>query len=111
MRDVYENNIVCKKCRKVTIKSHIIKEGFKIRTWECKKCGRMWHHPLDSNEYLKFSKLRQKEFKVKLRKVGNSYSATIPQEIVEFEGIQKEGIILRMQLEAADTIAIKLGTT
>jgi len=43
------------------------------------------------NEYLKFSKLKQKHFKVKLRRIGNSFSATIPNEIIEFKGVKKEG--------------------
>jgi len=108
MNDIYENEIMCKKCNKKTEKGMIIKDGFKIRTWECKKCGRIWHHPLDANEYLKFNKLKQKQFKVKLRKVGNSFSATIPNEIIEFEGIKKEGRVINMQLEAADKVSIRL---
>jgi uncharacterized Zn finger protein len=108
MKDVYENEIVCKNCNKNTVKGQIVRDGFKIRTWECKKCGKIWNHPLDANEYLKFNKLKQKNFKVKLRKVGNSFSATIPNEIIEFEGVKKQGIIVNMQLEAAAKVAIKL---
>ena len=108
MKDIYENDILCKNCKISTAKGHLVKDGFKIRTWECRKCGKVWYHPLDSNEYLKFNKLKKRQFKVKLRKVGNSFSATIPQDIIEFEGIKKEGIILNMRLESADTIAIKL---
>jgi len=108
MKDAYENDILCKSCDEKTIKGSIVRDGFKIRTWECKKCGKIWHHPLDANEYLKFNKLKQKNFKVKLRKVGNSFSATIPNEIIEFEGVKKEGKIVNMQLESADKVTIKL---
>ena len=108
MKDIYENDILCKSCNKITVKGHVIRDGFKIRTWKCAKCGKVWYHPLDSNEYLKFNKLKQKQFKVKLRKVGNSFSATIPQEIIEFEGIKKEGAILNIQLESANKVAIKI---
>ena len=35
-------------------------------------------------EYKKFNDLKNKLFKVKLRVVGNSYTVSIPKEIVEF---------------------------
>ena len=108
MKDVYENDILCKNCKKKTVKGQIVRDGFKIRTWECQKCGKIWHHPLDTNEYLKFNKLKQKHFKVKLRRVGNSFSATIPNEIIEFEGIKDKGRLIDMQLEAANKVAMKL---
>lgn len=108
MKDVYENDILCKNCNKRTVKGHIIRDGFKIRTWECPGCGKIWHHPLDANEYLKFNKLKQKSFKVKLRKVGNSFSATIPNEIIEFEDIKMEGRLVDMRLEAVNKVSINL---
>ena len=108
MKDVYENDILCKNCKRKTTEGSIIRDAFKIRTWECKKCGKIWHHPLDMNEYLKFNKLKQKHFKVKLRKVGNSFSATIPNEIIEFGGVKNKGKLIDMQLEAANKVAIKL---
>ena len=110
MEDVYENDIVCKRCGKKTIKGSIIRDGIAIRTWECGGCGKIWHHPLDTNEYLKFAKLKNKHFKSKLRKVGNSFSATIPNEIIEFEGIKKEGKIVDLQFESAKKVAIWLKT-
>ena len=108
MKDIYENDILCKTCKKKTVKGRIIKDGFKIRTWECTKCGKVWHHPLDANAYLKFNKLKRKHFKVKLRKVGNSFAATIPNEIIEFEGIKKEGRMVDMQLESPNKVSITL---
>jgi ribosomal protein L37AE/L43A len=108
MEDIYANDVVCKNCHKKTVKGHIVRDGFTIRTWECKGCNKVWHHPLDANEYLKFAKLRQKNFKVKLRKVGNSFAATIPQEIVEFGGIPKAGKTIEMHLEAANKVALML---
>ncbi len=108
MKDIYENDILCRKCNTKTVKGHIVRDGFKIRTWECQKCGKIWHHPLDANEYLKFNKLKQKNFKVKLRKVGNSFTATIPNEIIEFERIKKEGELVSIQLEAVNKVSIKL---
>jgi len=43
-----------------------------------------------------------------LRRVGNSFSATIPNEIIEFEGIKDKGRLIDMQLEAANKVAMKL---
>ena len=108
MKDIYENEIICKSCEKNTVKGYIIKDGFKIRMWECRNCDKIWHHPLDANEYLKFNKLKQKHFKVKLRRVGNSFSATIPNEIIEFEGVKKEGKIIDMCLESVGKLSIRL---
>ena len=89
MKDAYENDILCKSCDEKTVKGNIVRDGFKIRTWECKKCGKIWHHPLDANEYLKFNKLKQKKFKVKLRKVGNSFSALFQFELELLEDLDK----------------------
>ena len=108
MKDVYENDILCKNCKKKTIKKHIVRDGFKIRTWECQKCGKIWHHPLDANEYLKFNKLKQKNFKVKLRKVGNSFSATIPSKIIEFRRVRDKGEMIDLQLEKVNKVALNL---
>ena len=32
MKDVYENDILCKSCNKKTIKNEMVRDGFKIRT-------------------------------------------------------------------------------
>ena len=85
MADIYNTTILCEDCNRKTIKSYIIKEGYKIRTWECTICGKRWFHPLDLQEYNNFEKLKQKEFRVKLRFVGNSYIVSIPREIIDFQ--------------------------
>ena len=108
MKDVYENDILCKSCNKKTVKNEMVRDGFKIRTWECKKCGKIWHHPLDMNEYLKFNKLKQKHFKIKLRRVGNSFSATIPNEIIEFRRVGDKGEMIDLQLEKVNKVALNL---
>jgi hypothetical protein len=41
-------------------------------------------HPTDEQEYHKFQDLKNKEFRVKMRLVGNSYAVSIPREIVNF---------------------------
>jgi len=65
-------------------KVRFIKNGFSFRTVVCKKCDNKIIHPDDKQEYQKFLNLRNKNFAVKLRMVGNSYTISIPREIVNF---------------------------
>jgi len=65
-------------------KAQIVKNGFLFRTLICPKCKAKIIHPLDEQEYNKFINLKNKEFKVKMRLVGNSYAVSIPKEIVSF---------------------------
>lgn len=84
MVDIFDNIVLCKNCN-IQMKSvKIVKSGFVIRALQCSKCGNRVYHPTDIEEYKKFSELRNKLFKVKLRVVGNSYTVSIPKEIVEF---------------------------
>ena len=94
MKDIWENKIVCNECGSETKKTITNKEGYDIRTWECFKCGKKWFHPIDSNKYLQWKKLKNEKFKVKLRQVGNSFTVSIPKEIVNFEQLKtgKEGV-------------------
>ena len=50
----------------------------------CPKCNEKLIHPVDEQEYTKFINLKNKEFRVKMRMVGNSYTVSIPKEIVSF---------------------------
>ena len=50
----------------------------------CPKCNEKIIHPADQAEYEKFINLKNKEFHVKMRLVGNSYAVSIPKEIVSF---------------------------
>lgn len=60
------------------------RNGFILRAVECPKCNEKIIHPSDEQEYHKFSSLKNKEFRVKMRLVGNSYAVSIPKEIVSF---------------------------
>lgn len=100
MADIYENIILCNKCNKKTERSFIVKDGFKIRTWQCPICKKQWPHPLDLQEYENFSKIKNKNFQVKLRMVGNSYTVSIPREIIDFErDIQREMTQMERRME------------
>lgn len=62
----------------------ITKEGFSIRGVQCPDCKNLIIHPQDEQELNQFSLLKNKNFHVKMRLVGNSYAVSIPKEIVEF---------------------------
>ena len=71
-------------------KAQFLKNGFLLRTMVCGKCGEKIIHPNDEQEYNKFINLKNKEFHVKMRLVGNSYAISIPKEIVSFMQEQEE---------------------
>lgn len=85
MNDIFENKIICNNCNKETIKAELDENGFKLRALECPDCGKQWMHPGDLKDYERFKELKSRQFSVKLRMVGNSFSVTIPREIIEFE--------------------------
>ncbi|MDP3966003.1 MAG: hypothetical protein Q8Q04_00545 [archaeon] len=65
-------------------KAVVLRNGFNLRALVCPLEHDKIIHPEDEEEYRKFKELRQKEFKVKMRIVGNSYAVSIPKEIVSF---------------------------
>ena len=84
MTDIFDNTILCKKCNTKMQKAKLVKNGFVFRIMVCGKCNDKIVHPVDEQEYNKFINLKNKEFKVKMRLVGNSYAVSIPKEIVVF---------------------------
>lgn len=65
-------------------KAMVVRNGFKLRALVCPEGHDKIIHPQDEEEYRKFNELRQKEFKVKMRIIGNSYAVSIPKQIVSF---------------------------
>jgi len=84
MTDIFDNTILCKNCGTKMQRAKVVKNGFLLRAVICGKCGDKIIHPVDEEEYRKYSTLRNKEFHVKMRMVGNSYAVSIPKEIVSF---------------------------
>ncbi len=84
MADLFDNVILCGQCGKEMFKDQIIKNGMRIRSAACEKCGKKEFHPLDLERYKEFQQIRQRPFRVKLRMVGNSYAVSIPREIIDF---------------------------
>lgn len=90
MPDIFDSTILCKKCDKKMEKTEFSKNRFILRAMVCPKCNDRIIHPLDEAEYSRFINLRNKEFKVKMRLVGNSYAVSIPMEIVNFMNQQQK---------------------
>lgn len=84
MTDIFDNTILCKKCGTKMKKVRLDKNGFVFRAMICPKCNLKIIHPVDEEEYRKFTNLKNKTFNVKMRLVGNSYAVSIPKEIVSF---------------------------
>jgi len=84
MEDIFDNTILCSKCNKKMQPRLLTRNGFNLRTVKCENCGKAIVHPEDKQEYEEFVRLKQKEYNVKMRMVGNSYAVSIPREIVDF---------------------------
>jgi hypothetical protein len=90
MTDIFENTILCKHCNKKMDPMKIGKNGFMLRVLKCTKCKNQIIHPGDQKEYEDFQNLKKKNFRVKLRYVGNSYAVSIPREIIDFMNEQEK---------------------
>ena len=88
--DIFDSTILCKNCDKKMQRAEISKNGYLLRAMVCPNCNEKLIHPLDEENYNKFINLRNKEFNVKMRLVGNSYAVSIPKEIVSFMGNQRK---------------------
>lgn len=90
MTDIFDNTILCKNCNKKMVPASIDENGFHLRALKCKKCGNKIIHPQDLKEYEDFKNLKKKNYRVKLRFVGNSYAVSIPREIIDFMNEQEK---------------------
>src|SRR3989344_537310 len=84
MTDIFDNAILCKNCNIRLQKAQVAKNGFLLRAVICQRCNEKIIHPVDEEEYNRFMSLRNRDFRVKMRLVGNSYAVSIPKEIVSF---------------------------
>ena len=108
MNDIFDNAILCKKCNKVMKPELISRNGFNLRALKCGKCNEVIVHPVDKQEYEEFMRLKNKEFEVKMRMVGNSYSVSIPREIVDFMRESEKMINDMVKLSFEDTGRLSL---
>lgn len=112
MADIFDNQILCKKCSRQMKPELISKNGFNLRCIKCNKCGEIIIHPADRQEYENFMRLKNKEFSVKMRMVGNSYAVSIPREIVDFMREQEKMIndIVRLSFKDAGRLSLMFNT-
>jgi len=108
MEDIFDNTILCSKCNKKMISKLIPKNGFNLRAIKCENCEKLIIHPEDKKEYEEFVRLKQKEYNVKMRMVGNSYAVSIPREIVDFMQEQEKEMndMVRLCFEEAGRIRL-----
>lgn len=107
-QDIFDSKILCKKCDKPMQKTKVSKNSFILRAVMCPKCNDKIVHPLDEQEYHRFINLKNKEFMVKMRLVGNSYAVSIPKEIVSFMNEQKRIMddMVRLCFEDFDRLSL-----
>lgn len=112
MVDIFDHDILCDKCSKKMQNSILNRNGFNLRSKKCENCGNVLVHPEDKREYENFMKLKNKEFEVKMRMVGNSYAVSIPREIVDFLQEQEKMInnMVRMSFEDAGRLSLMFNT-
>jgi len=90
MSDIFDNTILCKHCNKKMMSVTVNRGGFPLRAVRCDDCRNQIIHPEDLKEYTDFQNIRKKNFKVKLRYIGNSYAVSIPREIIDFMNEQEK---------------------
>lgn len=112
MADIFDKKILCNECDREMVNELITKNGFNLRSKNCKSCGERIIHPADMYEYEEFMKLKKKDFEVKMRMVGNSYAVSIPREIVDFLKEQERMInnMVKLSFEEAGRISLMFNT-
>lgn len=108
MTDIFDNTILCKKCNKAMKPTLVSRNGFNLRALKCPKCNEMLIHPEDKIEYQNFMRLKEKDYNVKMRMVGNSYTVSIPREIVDFMKEQEKRLneMVRLNFEEAGRLSL-----
>jgi len=112
MKDIFDNKILCSKCNKEMKPALISKNGFNLRVVKCPKCNETVLHPADKQEYQEFMRLKEKEYEVKMRMVGNSYAVSIPREIVDFMKEQEKMMtdMVKLNFEKAGRLSLAFNT-
>jgi hypothetical protein len=112
MADIFSHKILCNECGKALQKAEVCRNGFVLRALKCPNGHETIIHPEDKVDYEEFMKLKQKEYEVKMRMVGNSYAVSIPREIVDFMREQERMIndMVRLSFEDAGRLRLLFNT-
>lgn len=84
MNDLFDHTVLCQNCQQSMSRKKLLQEGFPLRFWECADCHSKVIHPGDAKDFEEYQRLRNQQFNVKLRMVGNSFCISIPREIIYF---------------------------
>lgn len=94
MMDLLENtDVLCKKCKEPMERAIALKDGFQLRVFQCPNCKARYFHPSDLEKYEEYHKLKEKQYSMKLRMVGNSFCISIPKEIVRFTHTREDSFV------------------
>ena len=109
--DIFQNTTLCGNCNTQMNRVQTRKNGFVLRSLIRPKCHSKIIHPKDEQEYKDFINLKNKQFNVKMRFVGNSYAVSIPKEIVSFMKEQEKIMsdMVRLSFEEFGRISLKFG--
>lgn len=124
-QDLFDHTVLCSKCSKKMKKLLVERSGFRMRALECPECGQRTYHPSDIEEFNKYSQLQKQNFQVKLRRVGNSYTVSIPKELIDFfedferpemdihktmkEDMERMNRMVTLALEHANKLSLSFG--
>ena len=111
MTDIFDHKILCTKCNAAMKKATIVKNKFQLRALVCPLGHDKIIHPVDKEEYERFINLKNKDFRVKMRIVGNSYAVSIPKEIVSFMHEQEKLMndMVKLCFEESGRVTLNFG--
>jgi transposase-like protein len=94
MMDLLENiDVLCKKCKVPMERGNAVKEGFRLRAFRCPDCKSQFFHPADLEKYEQYKTIKEREFNMKLRMIGNSFCISIPREIIRFAHVEENSMV------------------
>ena len=105
--DLDKIKITCT-CGGKTKKIQTTWKNIPVRAWKCVKCGEEILHPLDADKAMMIAKaIEKKEFSVKVRKVGKSFTISIPHKLAKFIKL-REGEIANWSISSEKELIIHL---
>jgi hypothetical protein len=94
MMDLLDNiDVLCKKCKVPMERGMGIKDGFKLRAFRCPTCKDKYFHPADLEKYQQYMAIKEREFNMKLRQIGNSFCISIPREIIRYAHVEENSFV------------------